>query len=188
MDQAEFLRYTILVLDRVGIPYAIVGSFASGIWGEPRFTQHIDILIHLSAEQVITLCNEFPASDFYVSESAAQDAVTQYGQLNVIHPASGNKIDFMIVGDGDWPTQQLARRKQLQVFSDLAASVAAPEDVILGKLIYYQEGGSDKHLRDIAGILQLSSNLVDRDYVAKFAAEFGVVEIWQAVLSRVDSV
>lgn len=187
MDQAELLRYTVLVLDRVGIPYAIVGSFASGIWGEPRFTQDIDILIQLSVEQVKQLCDEFPNSDFYVSKSAAQEAVTQCGQFNVIHPASGNKIDFMIAGDGDWPAQQLERRRQLQVFPDHTASVAAPEDVILGKLIYYHEGGSDKHLRDIAGILQISGNLVDRDYTAKFASELGLCNIWHAVLSRIDA-
>lgn len=187
MDQAELLRYTVLALDRLGIPYAIVGSFASGIWGEPRFTQDIDILIQLSVEQVKQLCNEFPCSDFYVSESAAQAAVIQPGQFNVIHPASGNKIDFMIAGNDVWSTQQLNRRKQLQVFADHTASVAAPEDVILGKLVYYHEGGSDKHLRDIAGILQISGNLVDRDYVAKFVTELGVGDIWQAVLSRVDA-
>jgi hypothetical protein len=187
VDQAELLRYTVLVLERVGIPYAIVGSFASGIWGEPRFTQDIDILIQLSLDQVKLLCSEFPASDFYVSESAARNAVARRSQFNVIHPASGNKIDFMIAGSGNWPRQQLARRKQLQVFADHAASVAAPEDVIIGKLICYHEAGSDKHLRDIAGILQLSSNLIDRDYVARFAAEFDVIEVWQAVISRVDA-
>lgn len=187
MDQAELLRYTVHALDRVGIPYAIVGSFASGFWGEPRFTQDIDIVIQLSSERVKRLCEEFPTSEFYLSESAARDAVAQNSQFNVIHPASGNKIDFMISGSGDWPTQQLARRKQLQVFPDQSASVAAPEDVILGKLIYYREGGSDKHLRDIAGILQISGNLVDRDYVAAFAAKFGVIEIWQSILSQVDA-
>lgn len=187
MDQAELLRYAVHSLDRVGITYAIVGSFASGVWGEPRFTQDIDILIQLSLERVVPLCNEFPASDFYVSESAARDAVAQGGQFNVIHPASGNKIDFMIAGSGDWPMQQLIRRKQLQVFSDQAVSVAAPEDVILGKLIYYADGGSDKHLRDIASILHISGNLVDRNYIAKFAAQFGVVETWRFIISQVDA-
>jgi hypothetical protein len=34
--------------------------------------------------------------------------------------------------------------------------IAAPEDVILGKLWYFAEGGCDRHLRDIAGILRVT--------------------------------
>jgi len=54
------------------------------------------------------------------------------------------------------------------------------------KLIYYQDGASDKHLRDIAGILKISKEHVDRDYVANFAAQFGLSEVWQAIVERVD--
>jgi hypothetical protein len=47
VDQPELLKFTIQTLERLKIPYAIVGSFASGVWGESRFTQDIDILIDL---------------------------------------------------------------------------------------------------------------------------------------------
>ena len=56
-------------------------------------------------------------------------------------------------------------------------------EVRRGKLVYYREGGSDKHLRDIAGVLKLSGDLVDRQYVARFAAQLGVADIWQDVLT-----
>ncbi|RPJ03448.1 MAG: hypothetical protein EHM31_00745 [Candidatus Aminicenantes bacterium] len=36
-----------------------------------------------------------------------------------------------------------------------------PEDVILKKMVFYRDGGSDKHLRDIAGILKISSDAID---------------------------
>ena len=52
---------------------------------------------------------------------------------------------------------------------DLIAFAAHPEDVILGKLLYYQEGGSDKHLRDIAGILAISSHLIDHQRLCEWA-------------------
>jgi hypothetical protein len=66
----------------------------------------------------------------------------------------------------------------------VTAFVASPEDVIIGKMLYYREGGSEKHLRDITGILKVSGDQVDRAYVARWAAELGVTEIWQAVLRR----
>ena len=64
--------------------------------------------------------------------------------------------------------------------------VAAPEDVILGKLVYYQEGGSEKHLRDIGGIVRISGDAVDRDYISKHASQLGVLAIWQAIIETID--
>jgi hypothetical protein len=102
------------------------------------------------------------------------------------HPASGNKIDFMIAGDSSWAAAQLGRRKRVTVLSDLQADVAAPEDVILGKLIYFQEGASDKHLRDIAGILTAGAETVDRSYIERHATQLNVLNERRAVLKRVE--
>ena len=186
MEQSDLLRLAAQTLDRLGISHAVVGSIASGVWGETRFTQDIDIVVDLRADQVQLLCDAFSAPEFYVSQSAAHDALARAGQFNVIHPTSGNKIDFLVAGQTDWAVAQLRRSKSVPVFSDCDVSVAAPEDIILGKLIYYREGGSEKHLRDIAGILRISGDLVDRDYVDKFADRLGVTDLWQAVLRRAD--
>ena len=188
MEQTDLLRIAVQTLERLGVSYAIVGSFASGTWGESRFTQDIDIVIDLKSSQVGPLCGAFSEPDFYVSEATAQEAVRQRGQFNVIHPASGNKIDFMIAGETPWAVVQLQRSKRVPLFTDLDANVATPEDVILGKLVYYREGGSEKHLRDISGILMISGDSVDRSYIRQFAATLGVAEIWQAVLERVDRI
>ena len=43
----------------------------------------------------------------------------------------------------------------------------------------------DKHLRDIAGMLKVSRDIIDRAYVAGWAKELDVLDIWQAILQRV---
>jgi hypothetical protein len=186
VEQIDLLRFVVEALEQLQVPYAIVGSFASGAWGESRFTQDIDILVDLKAAQVGPLCRAFPESDFYVSEAAARDAMSRRGQFNLIHPRSGNKVDFMVAGNSVWDASQLKRRRRLAIFPDREVEFAAPEDVILSKLNYYREGRSQKHLRDIAGILKISGGEVDRAYVARFAAQFGVLDIWQAVVEKVD--
>jgi hypothetical protein len=186
VDQPELLKFAIQALEGLRIPYAIVGSFASGVWGESRFTQDIDILIELSTQAVQPLCEAFPDSEFYVSQTAANEAVVHHSQFNVIHPASGTKIGFMVAGSTAWARGQLERRKRIRFFPDQDGAVAAADDVILGKLVYYREGGSDKHLRDIAGILKFSGDLVDREYVARFAAQLGAADTWNAILSTVS--
>jgi hypothetical protein len=184
LEQIDLLRRVLEVLDDLNVPYLLVGSFASGMYGEPRLTQDIDVVIALPAGQTAALCAAFPANEFYVSLAAAEQAVRSRGQFNVIHPASGNKVDFMISRDDPWGRSQLARRREVPVFPDRPGYVAAPEDVILGKLLYYAEGGSEKHLRDITGILRVSGELVDRAYVAHWARHLHVEEIWRAILER----
>jgi hypothetical protein len=179
--QIELVCFATEALERLSIPYAVVGSFASSAWGEPRMTRDIDIVIRLAASQVISLCMAFPEDDYYLSRSAAAEAVQRLGQFNVIHPSSGNKIDFMVVGSTGWADAQFARRRRVNLDADHQVFMAAPEDVILGKLIYYHEGGSEKHLRDIIGILDVSGTTLDREYIAQFSAQLHVAEDWQTV-------
>ena len=54
------------------------------------------------------------------------------------------------------------------------------------KMEYYKEGGSEKHLRDITGILKISSQMVDRSYIAEWARHLGLTEIWDAIERRLD--
>ncbi len=186
MEQTDLLRYAIETLEQLNLPYALVGSFASGAYGEPRFTHDIDIILELPAGDIPRFCHAFPAPDFYLSEAAVREAVRRTSQFNVIHPASGNKIDFILNRQDAWGHSQLARRQPIPIFSDRHGYVASPEDVILGKMVYYREGGSEKHLRDITGVLRISGNLVDRDYVAHFSKQLGLTEIWEAVLARLS--
>jgi hypothetical protein len=184
--QIELLRFVFNALESLKISYAVVGSFASSAWGEPRMTRDIDIVVALSTDQVEPLCAAFPEDEFCVSRAATLDAVRRGGQFNVIHPQSGNKIVFMIAGNSPWAVAQLSRCKWLQFEPGTEGYVATPEDVILGKLVYYHEGSSEKHLRDITGILDTSRDFVDRSYIAKQAAEFGVADIWREVVDIAD--
>ena len=47
----------------------------------------------------------------------------------------------------------------------------------------FEEGGSEKHLRDIAGVLKTSEN-IDTAYIVKWAAALGLTRIWQAIQER----
>ena len=184
MDQTELLRYALGVLDRLSIPHMIVGSFASAVYGEPRFTHDIDIVVDLSDRVVSDVVQAFPAPSFYVSESATREAIRTNTQFNVLHPESGNKIDFMLPRSDEWGRTQLERRRHLLLLPDQMGFVASPEDVILGKLWYFAESGSEKHLRDILSMLYIQSEGIDRSFLESWVRKLGYDEIWRAILSR----
>lgn len=186
MEQLDLLRFTLDALERLDIPHMVVGSFASGVYGEPRFTNDIDIVIAPTPEQLDGLCVAFAGDEFYVSPEVARDALRRRGQFNVIHSDTSNKIDFMIARSDAWGEQQVARRARVRILPDRDGFAARPEDLIISKLLYYQEGGSEKHLRDITGMLKMSPAKIDREYVERWAATLKVSEEWHAVVDRLS--
>ena len=186
MEQTDILRHAVDTLDWLKVPYLVVGSIASIAYGETRFTQYIDIVAALDRQHVNGFLASFPHPEFYVSETAVRDAIRLRFQFNVIHPTSGNKIDFILPRSGAWSVAQMARRRPVRILPNRDVMTAAPEDVILGKLWYYSEGGGDRHLRDIAGILRVTGDGVDRAEVERWAKELGYLEVWQQILEKVD--
>jgi hypothetical protein len=186
MEQTDLLRLAVDTLERMNVPYLVVGSVASIAYGESRFTQDIDIVAAFAPEHVEELLAAFPSPDFYLSDAAIRDAIRNSFQFNVIHPASGNKIDFILPRDSPWATVRMARRRLVRLLPDRDIYTAAPEDIIIAKLWYYAEGGGDRHLRDIAGILRVTGAGVDRVEVERWASALGYLEIWEAIVAKVD--
>jgi hypothetical protein len=186
MEQSDVFLYALRVLEEQTIPYAIVGSVASMAYGDPRMTRDMDVVIELDEKSVVALCAAFPDPDWYVSLDAAKEAVRRRRQFNVVHLPTGNKIDFMIVRDTEWGRQQLPRR-QLVTIEGQPAYTAHPEDIILGKLQYFHEGGSDKHLSDIAKMLETSGHLIDQESITRWSEKLGVREEWQLVQQRINT-
>ncbi len=187
MEQLDILRHAVEALERMNVPYIVVGSIASMAYGESRFTQDIDIIAAFEMKHVDELMACFPEDEFYLSESAARDAIRRSFQFNVIHPGSGNKIDFILPRDDQWGGTQMGRGRLVRLFPDRDLMIAAPEDVILGKLWYFAEGGGDRHLRDIAGILRVTGDGVDRAEVERWATKLGYLEIWHQIVAKVDA-
>jgi len=69
--------------------------------------------------------------------------------FDIIHPASGLKIDVMVPGESDFERSRGQRARFLRSDDGPICRFASPGDVIFKKLEYYREGGSEKHLRDI---------------------------------------
>jgi hypothetical protein len=137
----------------------------------------------LTADTLRELCVAFPFPEFYTSEDGARTAVARGGTFNIIHPESGQKIDFFVPRD-DFEKGEIARAVRAPTTGGGEASFVSPEDIILMKMRYFEMGESDKHLSDSSVVLQRLGDRVDRQYIARRAAEFGLAATWQAVLKR----
>ena len=183
MDQAQLLSFLLDALERLQLPYAITGSHASISYSEARFTNDIDVVVGLTPATLRAFCAAFPDSDFYISEDGARYAAARGGQFNVIHPESGIKID-VIVPDSQFGRAQLQRAVRAPTTGGRSALLLSPEDLIIQKMKAFQEGESEKHLRDITGVLKVMGPQVDRAYIQEWATALGLLDIWRAILER----
>ena len=99
MGPYELLGNTVLILERLRIPYIVTGSIASMAYGEPRLTNDIDIVADVEEKHISGLLEAFPPNEFYISEDMIRDAIRRKSQFNIIHPASGLKVGIIIKVD-----------------------------------------------------------------------------------------
>jgi hypothetical protein len=173
-------------LDKLGIRYVLVGSFASSIHGFYRATADIDILAEIKSEQVHPLYEALKEA-FYIDETVIRSAVAQRRSFNAIHFDSVFKVDIFIAHD-DFGSTQLDRRQSRKLFPDRDESVyvASPEDTILAKLRWYRAGNetSTNQWNDVLGVLGTMRDSLDVHYLAMWAERLRVSDLLERALEE----
>jgi predicted nucleotidyltransferase len=155
-------------LNRRGFPYMIIGGQAVLLYGEPRLTRDIDItlgadtdrfddLASLSQEIGLTLLPQDPLK--FVNETMVLPSLEQ---------STGIRVDF-IFSFSPYEYQAIQRARKI-LFGAQSVQFAAPEDVIIHKII----AGRPRDLEDVRIIL-LKNPRVDTGYIRKWLKEFSSV-------------
>ena len=178
LDNLEkFFARVIEGLQQAGVDYMVVGSFASTYHGMPRTTRDLDVVCQLDATALADLLARFPAEDgFYVSQEAAAEAVRRRGMFNIVHAASGWKVDIIVKKSRSFSQREFARRLAVRLL-DQTVFVASAEDTILTKLEWARTSLSERQLRDVSEILDVQGEALDQEYLASGLAELGLEDV-----------
>ena len=182
--QTSLLRQAARVLQTLGISHFVPGSQATIVYGEPRFTNDVDIVLELTVDRVPDFLRSFQRDDFYLSESAVRSAVERRGMFNLIDSTSGGKIDFVVAKNSDFDQSRFARIRKLEFSPTEMVMLASPEDVILKKMQWFKKDQSDRHVRDILGVLRIQNDSIDFPYIESWLEKLAVTEIWQLIRRR----
>ena len=181
MPEPDFFRLFISRLNRIGVNYFITGSIASILYGEPRLTHDVDLVISLQQQDIEEFIAAFPEDDYYCPPEdimRIEMKRTSRGAFNLIHMATGYKADVYLMGENALHHWAMVNKRSFEVEGE-TLWVAPPEYVILRKLEFYREGGSDKHLRDIAGMLANSSDMIDFSFLSDQIKPLGLEREWE---------
>ena len=167
----------------------VSGSLASVYYGEPRLTLDVDLVVHLAETEISTLVQLFPVEEYYLPPPdviAVEVNRPIRGHFNVIHLLTGQKADIYpshehLYWDWAWDHRRLGQTGDAEVY------FAPPEYVILWKLEFFREGGGEKHLRDIRGMLQMSGDDIDRNLLDRACTELGLSQQWKEAARRTDN-
>jgi len=180
---SSLLRKVVDALEEHGIPYMVVGSFASTFHGEPRTTQDLDVVIDPTAESLQKLVDAFDPVEFYVDGDVARDALRRRTMFNVIEMATAWKVDLVIRRARPFSIEELTRRQRVMMFGvDVATATA--EDTIIAKLEWAKLGGSDRQLDDVAGILRVRGASIDLAYVERWVSDLQLEAEWERAKAR----
>ncbi len=153
------------------------GSFASASYGAPRSTQDIDFVIAATPSQLRVLIQELPSDQYYVDSDAALEAHKQQSLFNVIDLATGWKIDFIIRKSRAFSEEEFRRRRAVDVEGN-SLFIATAEDVVIAKMEWSKLGQSQRQIEDVAAILRVRGDALDRGYLEKWIGELGLKREW----------
>lgn len=156
----------------------LAGSMAGTAYGRIRTTDGVDIVIDPTPESLERLIAEFPEDEYYVSSSAAREALQTGGMFNVIPVNGFLKIDFIIRKGTPHGSSEFARRRPLQI-AGVEFDVATPEDTIIAKLAWAAAGGSARQLEDVRGIAATQGAQLDTQYIERWVVDLGLDQLWR---------
>ena len=184
MPAPDELSLFVARLESIAAPYMVTGATAAILYGQPRVTNDLDVVLSLDDAARTALLRAFPATEFYLPPESvimAEQARPQRGHFNLIHHASGYKADIYLAGADPLHAWALPRRRRLHWGDGLELAVAPPEYVVLRKLEYYREGRSAKHPADIRAIREVTG--VDETVLAPWLERMGLTATWQELKS-----
>ena len=150
----------------------LTGSFALAYYATPRMTRDLDIVVLLAARDVDPLVAAFE-QDFYIDADLARTAIVDERLFNVMHLDSGIKVDFIVRKSSEYRQLEFDRRRSVAIGS-INTWIVSIEDLILSKLVWALDTGSEMQRRDIRLLLAESP---DMNYVRHWAPKLGVAAL-----------
>lgn len=171
-------------LNRLQLPYMATGAVAAIVYGEPRLTLDLDLVLRLPVPDATRFVAEFPTAEFYVPPREAIEAEaarSRHGHFSLLHLESGLRADIYLASDDPLDVWGLAHRRPESIGGE-TAWMAPAEYVIVRKLECHQESGAEKHLVDIQGMLRVRPDLIDLPLLESFIHERGLEKEWRMIL------
>ena len=183
LEPSQVLAEIAVMLDARQIQYFLAGSFASGMRGEFRATNDVDLVCRFSSAAVPGFL-EAARTAFYCDELSIPRAVQEEASFNIIHKQTFVKVDFF-TKLGALEVDQFARAtKCLIPGTNSCICVSTTEYNIIAKLRWYEMSNRqlERQLGDVRAMVEINRDSLDREYLSHWAPVVGVAKLLEELL------
>ena len=136
------------------------------------------MVIDPTVEQLRALVRCLPATEYDVDLDAAIEAHRSQSQFSIVDFATGWKIDLIIRKPGPFSLAEFDRRAPVDLHG-LHLFVASAEDVVISKFEWAKLGHSERQIEDVAALLRIRSEELDRTYMGRWIGDLGLAKQWK---------
>jgi hypothetical protein len=183
LEETELFLHFVRPLTTLNCRFMVTGSVAAMLYGEPRMTNGVDLILFLPPHLITRLVGLFPIEEFYCPPEKVvriEAERSSDGHFNLVHHDTGFKADVYLAGHDALFLWGLRGATTFE-YSGEQIPVAPIEYVIVRKLEYFRAGGSQKHVRDIRAMIQISDKRIDHEILREKISEMGLQKVWEEV-------
>ena len=174
----KFTASCIRALDKSELDYVLIGGVIVSIYGRPRSTMDIDIIIEMNTEKIKNLEENLRKESLLVGENEIINALLDGSHCSVFDNETILRLDIKT------PTRKLEEealqnKRNMKVFGE-DTFIQIPEEIIIAKLLY----ASDQDIEDAYSILLRLRDDLDYKLMQRLAEREGVSENLNDLLTQ----
>ena len=166
LDSAAWEIHTFLT--ELNVSYAIIGGMAVQQWGEPRFTQDIDLTVQSPLEDLEDFISKLIQQ--FAPRLDDSLAFAQQNRVVLVSASNGYPLDISL-GLPGYEDEVLERSVAVDLEPGKSVKICSAEDLIIYKAV----AGRAQDVRDIEGIVYRQGASLDAGYIRKWLKEFSEV-------------
>ena len=183
MTANECFLACVNALNTLPIPYMVVGSFSSNVYGLPRSTKDADFVIQCD-EKTITRIATSLGSEFKLDPQMTFETITGTYRYKFYPPHSQFVIEFFVLSNDPHDQERFSRKVRAEV-TGVQAFVPTAEDVIITKLRWSKSGLREKDIADVRGVISVQNQSLDIAYIRSWTDKQGTTELLNKLLPAI---
>lgn len=184
MDAVEVVARVLRALNELNVPYMIVGSLSSNMYGEPRMTKDADVVVQLGDTPLSALLEKLGAA-YTIDRQLGFETVTGTTRYHIRHSEDDFLVELFELTNDSHNQQRFARRRET-TFGGVKTFVPTAEDVLIQKLRWYKRGKRPKDIQDAENVMEVQVGQLDLAYIRHWCDEHGTRELFEELLKSAE--
>jgi hypothetical protein len=184
MSALDIVLRVVRVLNDLGIPYMLVGSFSSNFYGRSRSTNDADFVAALGSSDLARLRAGL-GPEFRLEQQMSFETITMHSRHILVHAASMFRVEVFELTDDPFNQSRFNRRRKIEL-DGVPTWLPAVEDVIIQKLLWASKNKMRRQdIADVKAVIDVQGTApLDLEYIRRWTDQHGTREIFEKLLGQ----